>query len=147
MHANHQSGGAANAHPAASALPRTRIQTPEEALGLGAGGNLLSSCVIATGLTAVLLAALTAGPYFADKLAGPKAAVAGPAKPDDTAPAATDPAKPDPTAGKKPTASDTTKPPAGSTDILNKLGETGTKTGTPKSNPLDKGDDLLKDLK
>lgn len=140
MHANHQSGGASHAHPAA--FPPKRTQTPAEALGIAAGGNLLSSCLIATGLTAVALAALTAGPYFAGKVGGGNTAQAAPAKPDET-PAPVEQPKPDPSAKKPPTA-DTPKP---KTDVLDKLGETGTKTGNPKVNPLDKGDDLFKDLK
>lgn len=145
MHANHQSGGATNAHPSAT-LPRTRTQTPEEALGINAGSNLMSSCIIATGLTAAVLAVLTVGPYFMGKAGGEKAVQAAPVKPDET-PAPVEQPKPDPnaTAKKPPTTPDTTKPPK--TDVLDKLGETGTKTGNPKVNPLDKGDDLFKDLK
>lgn len=141
MHANHQSGGAN--HPTAT-LPLKRTQTPEEALGINAGSNLVSSCLIATGLTAVVLAVLTVGPYFVGKVGGTPAAQAAPAKPDET-PAPVETPKPDPnTTAKKP--AETPKP-AGKTDILDKLGETGTKTGNPKVNPLDKGDDLFKDLK
>ena len=52
----------------ADSLRHLRSQTPEESLGLASESGLLRPFLLATALTAVLLAALTAIPYFLAKL-------------------------------------------------------------------------------
>lgn len=127
-----------------------RAQTPQEALGLAGTGGLFKASLQATVLFGLVIGLLTVVPYFMHKPQdGAKAPAA--AQPDEkaddtTAPApqpkATDPAPKTPAAptGPKVQPKD---------DLLNKLGETGTKTGTPKSKDPFKagGDDDLPGLK
>ncbi|OWK44501.1 hypothetical protein [Fimbriiglobus ruber] len=142
------------------ALRRFRTQDPQEALGLSQEGGLLRPCIQAGVVIAILFAALTVIPYFLAKQNTGDGNPAAAAKPDTPAAAADQP-KADagtpntPDAGPKKApngssvAADATKPPVGAkSDILNKLGENGTKTSNSKVNPLDKkDDDLLKELK
>ncbi len=149
MNSNHHNGGSAKPHPmGAPSLARSGMQTPEEALGL-TSGKLLSSCIIATGMTTLVLAVLTVGPYFLAGKAQVNAAENNPtpAKPEEQTPP--DQPKPTPTGTQpttaKPTGSETPKP---TPNLLDKLGENGTKTTKPSVNPLDKkDDDIFKDLK
>lgn len=123
------------------------------ALPADAGGGLLKASLQAAAGFAVLFAGLTFGPYFWDKSqaaskAEPKAAEKGEpkaAEPQPPAAPSPSPAAPDAkgTAGTPVVG----KPPAKG-DIVDKLGENGTKTAPTKVNPLDKkDDDLLKDIK
>lgn len=130
-------------------LRRFRQQTPTEALGLGADVSLFRSCVHAGLITLVLFAIFTAGPYFWGKSKpAPEAAPAAAPTPETPAPTPSTPppgqVPNDPVAAKAPP---TGPAPAGKADLLDKLGESGTKSANPKVNPLDrKDDDLLKDL-
>ena len=132
-------------------LKRLRNQTPAESLGLPAGSGLMKPFLQAGAATLILLALLTVVPYFVDP---PKSAEAkGPAVPEKQEPAPTETPKDQgsPKPGPDNTASKATTPGTKGNkadELLNKLGETGTKTASPKVNPLDKkDDDLLKDIK
>jgi hypothetical protein len=133
-------------------LRRLRNQTPAESLGLAAGSGLLKPFLQAAAASLILLALLTVVPYFVDP---PKSAEAKgpPPIPERQEPAPSEtpkdqqPSKPGPEGTAK---TPTPASPKGNKgdDILNKLGENGTKTASPKVNPLDKkDDDLLKDIK
>ncbi|MDB5306109.1 MAG: hypothetical protein JWO38_311 [Gemmataceae bacterium] len=152
----HAAPRSAPADPAGltDSLRRFRGQTPQESLGLASGNSLLWPFVQASVVTAILFAALTAGPYLWEKQPAAAADSGQPAKTEN--PAATPPpASPAPppttpapdTTAKKP--ADVTRPPTGGKkDITDVLGESGTKPASPKVNPLDKKeDDLLKDIK
>ena len=144
---------AAHAEPA----PLQPAPSPKEALGVSPTSGLLKPSIQAGVGFAVLLAGLTFGPYFWEKSHAATNAPPAPAGKTDapaagqppTAPAPS-PATPDPnTASKVPAAGSPAagKPPAKG-DILDKLGESGTKTAPAKVNPLDKKeDDILKDIK
>lgn len=134
--------------------PRTpRTQTPKEALGASAGSGLFMASIQAGIGFAIVLGALTIGPYYWEKSQananpGPaekeKAGTPAPNQP----PVAPAPSSPDPNT-KQPTGDPTAgaKQPK-KDDIINKLGESGTKTAPAKVNPLDKkDDDILKDIK
>ncbi len=112
---------------------------------------------------ALLLAALTFGPYFWEKShaaarattpsaeKNEQAPAAAPTQPE-TAPAPSTPSSPSSPAAKPPTGSQAaglpTKGPASKGDIIEKLGENVKKEAPSKVNPLDKKeDDLLKDIK
>lgn len=128
-------------------IKRMRNQTPAESLGLPAGNGLMKPFLQATAACLILLVLLTVVPYFVDP---PKSEAKGPPPiPERNEPAETPkdqpPAKASPEANSK-VSTPNTKGNKG--DILDKLGENGTKTVSPKVNPLDKkDDDLLKDLK
>lgn len=132
----------------AESLRHLRSQTPEESLGLASESGLLRPMLMATVATGVLLALLTAIPYFLARQSDstPKQVQPAPEVPEG-APAVTtpnDPAKPPvvtpPVPGKSPSPK--------SKDILDVLGESGTKKSNPKVNPLDKkDDDILKEIK
>lgn len=129
-----------------------RTQTPRNALGGSARRDLILASGLAAIGFAVVFAGLTFGPYFWNKSQG--AAKPTPAEKTDTPPAnqlpvAPAPATPDPGAGAKLPPSPTPgKLPNNKGDIVDKLGENGTKVALPKVNPLDKkDDDILKDIK
>ncbi|WP_439631762.1 hypothetical protein [Gemmata sp.] len=134
----------------ADVLPH-RAKTPQEALGLSGTGGLFKASLQATVLFGLVIGLLTVVPYFLQKPQdGAKAAA--PAPPDEKTDDTTAPA-PQP----KGTTDPATKTPATPTgpkvqpkdDLLNKLGETGTKSGTPKSKDPFKagGEDDLPGLK
>ncbi|MSR54488.1 MAG: hypothetical protein EXS09_14545 [Gemmataceae bacterium] len=134
----------------ADSLRHMRNQTPEESLGLSSEGSLLKPFLLATAIAAIMLVAFTAMPYFLAKQADPtpKQVQAAPEAPE-AAPAASVPADP----SKSPAATTATSTPGKtpspkSKDILDVLGESGTKKANPKVNPLDKkDDDILKEIK
>ena len=129
-------------------INRMRKKTPAESLGLPAGSGLMKPFLQAGAVTLVLLALLTVIPHFVDppKNAEAKGATLPAAEKQD--PQET-PKEPPTKAGTEPVAKGpAVKAPPGKGDILDKLGENGTKTVSPKVNPLDKkDDDLLKDIK
>lgn len=134
--------------------PPPRTHSPQESLGLSTRSGLFKASVQAGVGFVVLFAGLTVGPYFWEKSqAGAKASSPAPAEkagpPAAGQPAvAPAPSTPD-TGGKLPAGSPTAggKVP-GKGDIVDKLGENGTKTAPAKVNPLDKkDDDILKDFK
>lgn len=145
-----KSSGAASTLDVADALRAMRSRSPEESLGVKGEPGLLKSSVQAGVVTAVLFALLTAGPYAMAKMFPPAPKTTKPTTADTPAPKdapATPSTAPETVAKKTPeTPAVPGKTPAKG-DILNKLGETGTKKGTP-SDPFNKADDdLLKDLK
>ena len=143
-----------SAAPAARVTETLRVlrnRSPQQSLGVNAESGLLKAFLQSTVMILAVLAALTVGPYIWDKQ---HPAAAQPAKPDAVekqeaavpSPATTTPG-PEAIA-KKPVdvPKDSTKTPP-KKDILDILGESGSKEGNPL-NPLDKKqDDLLKDLK
>ena len=135
---------------AADSLRHIRSQTPEESLGLTSEGSLLKPFLLATAIAVIMLAAFTAIPYFLAKQADttPKQVQAAPEVPEPAAaaPVPNDPSKPPAatTATSVPGKTSTPK----SKDILDVLGESGTKKANPSVNPLDKkDDDILKEIK
>lgn len=154
---NNSSNGQLTASRSAADLPvltetlkRLRNQTPAESLGLPAGSGLLKPFLQATVACLILLALLTVVPYFVDP---PRSEAKGPPP---------IPERPEPAPGETPKDQNPSKANTDGTpktqttgakgnkgdDILNKLGENGTKSASPKVNPLDKkDDDLLKDIK
>jgi hypothetical protein len=130
-------------------IKRLRNQTPAESLGLPAGSGLMKPFLQATVACLILLALLTVVPYFVD----PKVEAKGPPPiPERQESTETPKDQPSPKPGSDANAKAPTAPgPKGNNkadDLLNKLGETGTKTAPLKVNPLDKkDDDLLKDIK
>ncbi len=135
--------------------PQPRTQSPQESLGLSARAGLVKASIQAGIGFVVLFAGLTVGPYFWEKSQASTEAAPAPAEKSDTPPAgqppvAPAPSSPDPAApGKLPPAGVTAgaKVP-GKGDIVDKLGENGTKVAPTKVNPLDKkDDDILKELK
>ena len=148
----------------AEAFRQFRSRSPQEALGLSDQSGLLMASVQAGVVILVLFAALTIGPYFIDRSNSSASTNPTPAPekhevepaPQPSTPSnsktAPSPSTPGPDASSKqpvtgnPTAVGKT-PPKGK-DIVDVLGESGTKTVSPKINPLEKGgDDLLKDIK
>ena len=123
-----------------SGLPRWR--------GIGTWQEALARVRLEDWVALVLLALLTVIPHFVDppKNAEAKGATLPAAEKQD--PQET-PKEPPTKAGTEPVAKGpAVKAPPGKGDILDKLGENGTKTVSPKVNPLDKkDDDLLKDIK
>jgi len=133
---------------AADSLRHIRSQTPEESLGLTSEGSLLKPFLLATAIAVIMLAAFTAIPYFLAKQSDPTPKQVQPApEVPEAAPAApvqNDPSKPPVVSPTVPGKSTTPK----SKDILDVLGESGTKKANPKVNPLDKkDDDILKEIK
>ncbi|MBM3982536.1 MAG: hypothetical protein FJ304_20145 [Planctomycetes bacterium] len=129
----------------------TTTHSTNDALGLSAQSGLIKASVQAGVVFAVLLAALTVGPFYWDKSqantkAAPDAADKGD-KPAAQVPQAPAPAVPDPK-GPNPVAGGPSPKQPGKGDLLDKLGETGTKPAPTKTNPLDKkDDDIFKELK
>jgi hypothetical protein len=144
--------------PATPTSTQDAAHSAQDSLGLSSSAGLLKASVQAGIGFAVVFAALTFGPYFWEKShAATKATPAPTEKDTPTAAQPTQPAAPAPAPStpadsnanaKTPTGTPTTgKQPKGD-DILNKLGENGTKAAPAKVNPLDKkDDDLLKDIK
>lgn len=133
----------------ADSLRHMRNQTPEESLGLSSSGSLLKPFLLATIVAVVLLGVLTAVPYFLNRKteATPKEAQPAPETPG-AAPAA--PVQNDPNGNSPPPTPNVPAKTPGpkSKDILDVLGESGTKKANPKVNPLDKkDDDILKEIK
>lgn len=157
MNPNHMNGKSAKGQSADSAatvnatdaLRAVRTRSPQEALGLNSGSGLLQASLVATAITVVVLAALTAGPYLYERqypTVKPGKVVPPEITPDTTASTPTTPQTgPDKKTPVDPKVAG--KTPAPKKDILDVLGESGKKSGTPV-NPLDKkDDDLLKDFK
>lgn len=149
-----RNGQTATAHPPADgmmdSLRHLRARSPQESLGLKTERGLLKAFVQAALVTGVVFAALTVGPYYLQKQSGaaPQTEPA-PAPADAAPPAAPPPSTPAPDATAKKTPAPAADPgkPAGKKDLMDVLGEGGTKKSSPKVNPLDrKDDDLLKDL-
>ena len=135
---------------------------PQQVMGVGTPGGLVSGMVAATVGTVALMAALTVGPYFWVKFAAtPEKAQAAAAaektaadkaeKPADTAEKAPSAVASQP-AGEQPVADKTPAPalpnetgqPLVSKTTLERLGVDEVKTSDPNVNPLDsKIDDLL----
>jgi hypothetical protein len=141
---------------APTAAPREpRTQTPKEALGASAGSGLFMASIQAAVGFAVVLGALTFGPYFWEKsqanaTPSPAQGEKGKAAPAaNQLPVAPAPSSPNPApSGKLPPGNPTVGKQPGKGDIVDKLGENGRKTAPAKLNPLDKKeDDLLKDIK
>ena len=145
--------------PPASPFANTRAshsapeKSPQDVLSIVSVSRLPRSFVHATILMTATLAALTAGPYFWGKSSSAQASSTPEVKPDSSAP--TDAPKTNtnttatatPTPNPAPATGDPSTPTKPPSDLLDKLGESGTKSASPKVNPLDnKGDDLLKDL-
>lgn len=151
--------GPSAATPAGESVRTETSHSAQESLGLSRSNGLIKASIQAGVGFAIVFAGLTFGPYFWDKSHASTKAPAPAEKADApaanqpnqsaTAPAPSTPTDPGagskvppgtPTAGKQPN-------PKGD-DILNKLGESGTKTAPAKVNPLDKkDDDILKDIK
>lgn len=142
----------------ADTLRQLRSQTPSESLGLASQSGLFKASIQAGVVIGVLFALLTVGPYLYEKSkGGAKKEEPAPAEKADGDKAApqpaaqpTNPTSPD-TGGKQATVPSPVGKNNGKDDILNKLGESGTKTGNPKlKDPFKAGggdDDLLKDIK
>lgn len=138
----------------AVAEPPAPAATPKEALDAAPASGLFKACVQAGIGFAALLAALTFGPYYWDKSHASTNAAPAPKEKGDAPQAgqppvapAPSPVTPDPNTKGAPGSPVAGKPP-GKGDILDKLGESGTKNAPPKVNPLDKkDDDILKDIK
>lgn len=132
-------------------LRQLRSRSPQESLGVSEQSGLGRSFIQATIITAIVFALLTLGPYFYEKAYPPapkQAKTHANENPENANPTPSNPSA-DNTAKKGPETLTTQPKVAGKKDILDVLGESGTKSGTPKGgNPLDrKEDDLLKDLK
>lgn len=150
-----------NGEPQKGQSSATRASVPgsahsAQAFGPSGGSGLLKASIQAGIGFAIVIAVLTFGPYFWEKSHATTNASPTPAEKGD-APSANQPAvapaptPADPNAGSK---GQPSSPTAGKQsngkgdDILNKLGENGTKAAPTKVNPLDKkDDDLLKDIK
>lgn len=159
MISNSPNGEATKTNPASSrasgnylgvaeSLRHLRSQTPEESLGLAKETGLLMPSVIAAILAGILLAGWTTLSYVLSSGAEPTPATTSPEpeKPESnpTTPPPTDPGVP-PSATTKPAAKPSTPK---SKDLLDILGENGTKKANPSINPLDKkDDDILKEIK
>ena len=135
--------------PARSDALRTRA--PRNALGDSARRDLILASGLAAIGFAVVFAGLTFGPYFWGTSQGSAKPTPDPVDktvtPADQPPVTPAPAPREPGA-KLPTSPTPGKLPNSKDDIVNKLGENGTKTAPPKVNPLDKkDDDILKDIK
>lgn len=154
--------GGASAAELREFMQQIKGKSPQEVLGVMAASSLVQSCILATIGCAIVMAALTVGPYAWNQMSPPaKPAAAAPA----TAAAATTPGAPNPAAApqaaldpnKTPTAAlpapDGMDPTAASKpradeDLLDKLGVGETREADPNANPLDNDkDDLLKELK
>ena len=163
-----RAGATASAAELREFLKDMKGKNPHEVLGSIAQSSLMQSMVVATIGTAALLAVGSVVPYF---LSGGKPAVA--AAPAAVQPATT-PANGTTPAGNQAAGSQTAGQPGGagpnasntqpsmseldgpgstdskkkqSDDILDRLGVGEDKMADPNINPLDKGDDVLKDIK
>ncbi|MBA4186725.1 MAG: hypothetical protein C0467_01780 [Planctomycetaceae bacterium] len=133
----------------ASDTIRHRSQSPQEALGLSGQSGLFKASLQAGALFAVVFGVLTVIPYFMQKQQAAAKLNAPPEEKTETPPETVAPA-PKPAPNPEPTPKTPTGPKVpGKDDLLNKLGETGTKSGTPKSKDPFKagGEDDLPGLK
>jgi hypothetical protein len=129
-------------------LRHLRARSPQESLGVQSNRGLLKESFLAAAITGVVFAALTVGPYYANKFF-PASAPSTPA-----AQSGVDPNPQNPSPAPSPAANTEAKKPAGEPgktpkgkDIPDVLGESGVKKGSPKVNPLDKkDDDIFKEL-
>ena len=126
-----------------------RGNSPDEVLGSMNQASLMQGIVMATIVTAVLMAVLTIGPFLlgsGSKKKGGKPAVAAAAQNKDETPAASqDAADGKAAADESATAGGDPKV---SAKTLKKLGVNDVKKSDPKKNPLeDSVNDLLKDIK
>jgi hypothetical protein len=140
---------AAVAEPPAisESLRQFRSQSPSESLGLPTGNNLTRPFIQATVITAVIFAALTVGPYLFDSSAPAETKGKAANSAEKQEPGESPKGQPTESTPKSPIAN-SGKPPAGKSDILDKLGENSKKSAPAAVNPLDKkDDDLLKDIK
>ncbi len=130
-----------------------RTRSPRDVLGQSARSDLLVASLVAGIGFVALFAGLTVGPYYWEKWQATANAPAPAEKPDAPPPGppvAPAPSVPDPGASNKlpPGGSPVSGKPPAKGDILDKLGENGTKAAPTKVNPLDKKeDDILKDIK
>ncbi len=128
--------------------PETPTHSAKESLGQSAPSGLLKASLQAGIGFAIVFAGLTFGPYYWEKSQASTKASPEPAEKGAPAPPPVAVAPPPSTPNPKGPQPPTPGKPAGKDDILNKLGENGTKTAPGKTNPLDKSnDDLLKDIK
>lgn len=145
-------GSTASAAELREFLQQMKGKAPQEVLGMIAQSSLVQSTVIATLGCLVLLVAGSAVPWALAKASPPPTATAvaneTPAKPAEPAasapqPTATPPAEAIPT---EPTGM-SAKPKGTEDDLLDRLGVGETIETDANVNPLDKDDDLLKDIK
>ena len=122
-----------------------RGRPPGEVLGLVTESGLIRATITATIGTVILLAIFTAGPYAWSK------AFPTPVKSAATASGAAEVSPGDKRSTQEP--DDSQRSPQDEeadrgNAVLNKLGESETRTSDPRKNPLEElGDDLLKDIK
>lgn len=152
--ANGQPKKGSKTEPAVAGGQAFRAPTLRDAFGPSDHGSLLGASLMAAGGFAVLLAVLTFGPFLFTKAQPAANAAPTPAEKPESPPAAQAvapaPKSPADNSPKAPAAGTSVagKQPAKKDDILDKLGESGTKTAPAKVNPLDKkDDDILKDIK
>ncbi len=143
-----------NGEPQKGQAPTAHSQSPKESLGLSSQSGLLNASILAGIGFAVVFAALTFGPYYWEKSqAATKVNAPAPAEKIGTPAAgqptvAPAPSTPDPAGKLPPVGAPVSGKQPGKGDIVDKLGENGTKTAPAKVNPLDKkDDDILKDFK
>ena len=147
-------GSTASAAELREFLQQMKGKAPQEVLGMIAQSSLVQSTVIATLGCVVVLFAGSAIPWAWAKAspapAAPAVAKEDPAKPAAPAAAiASQPstgAPPGETGPTEPTAT-SSKPKKSDDDLLERLGVGETKDADANVNPLDRGDDLLKDIK
>ena len=126
-----------------------RGNRPDEVLGSMNQASLTQGIVMATIVTAVLMAVLTIGPFLlgsgSKKKSGKPAVAAGAQNKEETPAASQDAADGKAAADESATAGGDPKV---SAKTLKKLGVNDVKKSDPKKNPLeDSVDDLLKDIK
>jgi hypothetical protein len=133
------------------ALRQLRNRSPEEMLGVNSKSGLRTACLQATAGAVAIILLLTIIPYFVAKAEKKNAAPETPAKevapePRESASPTTPATKTEPDkVAKKNSGTDPEKP-LKKKELIDKLGESGVKTGKPSLNPLDKkDDDLFKD--
>lgn len=130
-------------------LRHHRSQSPQESLGLTGQSGLFKASLQAGVLFAIGFAVLTVVPYFLERQSVAAKANAPTPEKTEVAPAPTPTPTPNPETTPKTPPTPTGPKVVGKDDILNKLGETGTKGGTPKTKDPFKGtgDDDLPGLK
>lgn len=135
-----------NGVPAADvsdAMRELRSRSPQESLGVNAQKGLWTAFLQATVVIAVLFCGWTAMAYFADRNAPAPEKADKKDQKDNTNNNNAPPVQP---AEEGVAKKDGPAIPKGKKEIGDVLGETGTKKGNPKFNPLDrKDDDLFKD--
>lgn len=152
-----KTNGAATAEEMRDFLKRLKGKSPQEVLGTVAQSSLIQSVITAACGFAALIVAFTVVPFVWGKMAPAEkkgaakpqaAAKVEPAQNASTAnPVATGaPVAGDPGAGSaKPASAEKTS--KADEDLLDKLGVGETKLSDPNKNPLDRKDDLLKEIK